>query len=98
MIESPIKRKVCDYAKQNDIEYYQMVNICIGFPDTMFISLRNGIIFFIEFKRKNGTLSKAQKIIIDKYIKAGIKVFVVRDITTGKDIINRILQLDNKAA
>ena len=53
----------------------------------MFIT-KTGNIFFIEFKKKDGSIREIQKFIINKLETYKVKVFVIDSIATGKEVIN----------
>ena len=47
-----------------------------GWPDRMY--LKNGMVFFIEFKSEEGTVSELQKYRIDQIRKLGFHCFVFK--------------------
>jgi len=59
---------------------------CRSVPDRIFIT-KNGIVFFVEFKRWGGKTTAAQEVEIAKIQKQGIQVFVINNIEGGKEMI-----------
>ena len=87
MRESKIEKEVCDYARKHHWLVYKFTSPGNrGVPDKIFI--RNGAVFFIEFKAPNKTPSKLQKLIADRIKGEGIAVYTVDSIEYGKDIID----------
>jgi hypothetical protein len=65
-----------------------------GWPDRMFVT-PTGIIFFIECKRtETSPLTPAQQRRIPTLLNNKVMVFIVWDLKTGKDIIDKFLGLE----
>jgi len=87
MLESYIEKKVSDYAKSlNFITFKFSSPSNRGVPDRIFI--KEGKIFFIEFKRPKGHLRKLQKYTIQKLINEKVDVYVIDDVEQGKKLID----------
>ena len=90
MLEKKIEQRICEYA----IKQYgwlvmkfsspQMRSV----PDRIFI--RNGHVFFIEFKSNGKKPTNAQRFIHRKIESAGISVIVIDDLAIGKTIIDAL--------
>jgi hypothetical protein len=98
MRESFIEGKVCDYAKANGWVVYKFSSpSCRGVPDRIF--LKDGSVFFIEFKATGGKVTKLQRAVHIRIESKGIKVYVVDDIEIGKGIVDgqeRFARIPNK--
>ncbi len=85
--ESEIEKKVCEYAKSKGFLTYKFTSPSQkGVPDRMIIG--DGVVFFIEFKTKEGTISKLQRLAFEKIAARCISVYVCDDINDGKKIID----------
>lgn len=93
--ESYIEKKVCEYARSKGFLSYKFVSPSQrGVPDRMFIG--DGVVFFIEFKSKEGVISKLQRLVFEKIASRRISVYVCDDIEEGKRIIEWKLNDVNK--
>jgi hypothetical protein len=86
--ESEIETAVCDYAKSKYrwLAYKFVSPSNRGVPDRIFI--RNGDVFFIEFKAWKNIPTKLQKRVITKIRDYGIDVYVVDNVEQGKGIFD----------
>lgn len=92
MKESQIEKKVTEYAKGLKWISYKFVSPQNrGVPDRFYV--KGGLIFFIEFKAKTGTLSALQKHTINIMRDHGAHVHVVYSVDEGKDLIDRYEKL-----
>ena len=88
MLEKQIEASVCDYAKERGLLVYKFTSPArAAVPDRMFVR-RDGVIFFIEFKRENMKPTPAQDREHNRLRGHMINVFVVDDVTTGKWVID----------
>lgn len=87
MRESVIEKKVGDYATSKGWLVYKFSSPNTrAVPDKIF--MRDGVVFFIEFKAP-GKLPTKLQYANHKRIKAhGVSVFVIDNIERGKDIFN----------
>lgn len=89
MLERDIEKAVCTYAKDRGFLVHKMQTGrggTAGWPDRMFI--RDGRVFFCEFKRTGGKLSELQKRMIHILQQHHISVYVIDNITEGKNMID----------
>ena len=87
MLEKDIEKKVKAYAKSKGWLVFKFSSPAHrGVPDGMFI--RDGRVFFIEFKQLGKKATKLQQITIDKIICEDIKVFVCDSVEQGKGIVD----------
>jgi hypothetical protein len=90
-LEKDIERAVCDYAKK------QFKMLCYKFtspgqrsvPDRIFVT-KEGVVFFIEFKRLGQKPTPAQEVEIAKIRAQGVKVFVVDNVGEGKRVVDQM--------
>jgi hypothetical protein len=88
MLEKQIESKVVKKAKELGFLTYKFSSPSNrGVPDRIFIS-PHGEVFFIEFKSTKGKLSQLQKKVIKDIIALDVRVFVVRDVIDGMEILN----------
>jgi Holliday junction resolvase len=93
MKESQIESKVVKKAKELGFLTYKFSSPSNrGVPDRIFIS-PHGEVFFIEFKSAKGKLTKLQEKTIKDIIALDVRVFVIRDVIAGMEIL-RIKGLD----
>lgn len=85
MRESRIEKKVCDYAKANGWLVFKFTGRK-GVPDRIFI--KDGKIFFVEFKAPGELPTELQKRIHDKIRAQGVTVFVIDNIEEGYKIVD----------
>ena len=85
MRESYIEKAVCDYAKRKGWLVFKFLGRR-GVPDRLFI--RNGVMFYIEFKAPGKQPSELQKKMHDKIRRENFEVFVVDDLTEGYKIVD----------
>ena len=87
MLEKTIESAVCLYARSEGWLVYKFVSPSNrGVPDRILI--RNGVVFFIEFKATGKKMTKLQAHIKVKLNKEGLMVFTVDDIDHGKGVID----------
>lgn len=61
-----------------------------GLPDRIYIT-PDGVVFFIEYKRRGKSARVQQKLVIDEMIEQGAKVFVTDDLEEAQEIINNMV-------
>jgi len=87
MLEKDIEKAVCHYAsKQNWLVYKFSSPAHASVPDRMFI--RNGRVFFVEFKRPGQRATAKQLREIRRLLNQGIPTYVCDDIEMGQEIID----------
>lgn len=87
MKESTIETKVCNYAKSKGWLVYKFVSPSNkGVPDRIF--MKEGLVFFMEFKQEGKKLTKLQQKIANDIVEQNIKVFVVDNVMSGIRIID----------
>lgn len=89
MRESKIEKPVCEYAENKGWLVYKFTSPGQrGVPDEIF--MRNGVMFFIEFKATGKSLRKLQDRIADRIInQGGFRVYKApKSIEDGKEIID----------
>jgi len=95
-LEKTIERRVCSYAEREyGMEVRKFVSSnhrCV--PDRMFFG-DNGLIFFIEFKRKGLKLTIGQGREKSRLEKKGARIYVVDGVDAGKELIDRIVEDHN---
>jgi hypothetical protein len=88
-LEKDIEKRVCDYAKSLGMLVYKFTSPSRrSVPDRMFIT-KAGVVFFIEFKRAGQKPTAAQEVEIEKIRKTCIKVFMIDDVPSGKEVISK---------
>lgn len=88
MLEKQIERKVCDYAKEQGLLVYKFTSPArMAVPDRMFVN-RQGVVFFIEFKRAGEKPTPAQLREHERLSQHNIFVFVIDDVIKGKLVID----------
>jgi hypothetical protein len=92
MLEKQIEAKVCDYAKTKGMMVYKFTSPArAAVPDRMFI--KNGRVFFIEFKRGGQKATEAQEREHHRLRQQAINVFVVDNVNAGKECIDTMYGL-----
>lgn len=92
MLEKQIEAKVCDYAKTKGMMVYKFTSPArAAVPDRMFI--KNGRVFFIEFKRGGQKATEAQEREHHRLRQQAINVFVVDNVDAGKECIDTMYGL-----
>lgn len=87
MLESIVERRVCEYAKSKGWLVFKFTSPGhIGVPDRMFI--RDGKVFFIEFKQKGKKPTLLQQRCMDKIAAEGITALVADSVEAGKVIVD----------
>lgn len=90
-LEKTIEKECCDYALLNGIVNRKIEYISKkGCPDRIFIG--DNILFFVEFKKSGGILSKFQIEEIEILRRSGIKVYVVYNFKQFKEIIEECIK------
>lgn len=90
MKESYIEKKSVLFAKSNGFLTFKFNSMFRnGVPDRVFI--KNGVVFFVEFKAPNKKTTPLQNKIINDLLQQKIKVFIVDNIDYFKEIIKNIL-------
>jgi len=86
-LERDIEKRVVAHAKSLGMLCYKFTSpACRSVPDRMFIT-KEGVVFFIEFKRLGQKPTSAQEVEIAKIRAQGVKVFVVDNVGEGKRIV-----------
>ncbi len=86
-LEKDIEKKVCEHARSLKMLVYKFVSPSRrSVPDRMFIT-SSGVVFFIEFKRRGQKPTAAQDVEIAKLDNQGVKVFIVDNVETGKQVV-----------
>lgn len=93
MREATMEKKVCDYAKSLGCIVEKFTPTTNGYPDRIF--LKDGHVFFIEFKAKGKTPTKLQNHRIEALRLSGFDVYVVDDVAEGMGIIRNQTNKDN---
>lgn len=87
MRESKIEKKVCKYATDQGWLVYKFSSPGHrGVPDRIF--MRNGVMFFIEFKALGKKPTKLQEAVAERIEKQEFGVYVVDNIGFGSLIID----------
>lgn len=86
MKEKQIEKKVCDFASSLGwlVRKYSS-QYRAGMPDRIF--MRDGQVFWIEFKKPGGKVSPIQQFEIETMQAHGMEVFIVDDVEHGKQIV-----------
>lgn len=85
--EKTVEQKACAYAKSLGCWHTKFKSANNrGVPDRIFITL-DGVVFFLELKKKNRAARKQQRLVIDDMTDNGAKVFVTDDLDEAKAII-----------
>ena len=93
-LEKEIEKTVYEYAEKLGVLQYKFKSPQNrGVPDRIF--LFNGLVYFIEFKSKNGKLDTSQKIKIADIRAQKIPVFVINDIQNGIKVIDELIIAGN---
>ena len=88
MLEKQIESKVSEYAKRKGILSFKFNSMSSrSVPDRIFIA--KDIVFFIEFKRLGCKPTAKQALTISQFIEHGIAVYVVDNVESGKEVINK---------
>ena len=88
MLEKEIEKKVCDYAKEQGLLVYKFTSPSrMAVPDRLFIT-REGVVFFIEFKRGGEKATPAQVREHERLREQKVNVFVIVDVVIGKLVID----------
>jgi hypothetical protein len=94
-LEKVIEAKVCEHAKKLGCYVRKFTSPSHrSVPDRMIIT-PNGIVFFIEFKRKGEVPTAGQVVEIEKIRKMGVKVFVVDAVEDGKNVVDAMVSKMN---
>ena len=89
MLEKDIERKVCEYAKLNNVDHYKFASPNrAAVPDRMFIST-SGRIWFCEFKREGQKPTPAQEREHLRMRSRGVTVYVIDNVDDGKAMIDK---------
>jgi Casjensviridae endonuclease len=92
-LEKVIERKVCDHAKALGCYVRKFTSPShASVPDRMFIT-PNGVVFFVEMKRKGKEPTAAQAIEIQKIRSKNVRVFVVDEVQNGKNVVDGMVAL-----
>lgn len=89
MKESIIENKICEYAtKLGFLQFKFSSPAHKGVPDRIFI--KNGLVFFIEFKALGKKQTELQKSVRTKIKAQLIEVFIVDNLTEGYQLIDKL--------
>lgn len=90
MLEKQIEAKVCDYAKSKGLLVYKFTSPArAAVPDRLFI--RNGRVFFVEFKRSGQKPTDAQHREHERLRQQNVNVFVIDNVEDGKVAIDMMV-------
>lgn len=90
MLEKDIEKKVCDYAREKGFLAYKFTSPQrAAVPDRLFI--RNGMVFFIEFKRGGQKPTPAQHREHMRLTEQGMRVYVIDNVDDGKALVDLCL-------
>jgi len=93
MRESEIEKQVTKYAEDNGLLAYKFTSPCVkGVPDHMY-ACPDGTVFFIEFKKRGGTISPSQQREIQKLKDSCVPVYVVDSVYNGSRTIDLFLNI-----
>ena len=85
--ESYIESKVCKYARSKGWLVFKFVSPGIrGVPDRIFI--KNGVTFFVEFKRKGAKPTAFQEIMINRIKSQDVSVYIIDEVFFGTLLID----------
>lgn len=92
MLEKELEKKCCNYAKKHNYICIKLANYGLGsnfYPDRLF--LRNGKIFFVEFKNPNkkGKLSLGQREYFKDVEEQDCNIYIVDNYDYFKNIIDK---------
>lgn len=88
MLEKDIEKRVCDYAKDNNILVYKFTSPQrAAVPDRLLI-LPSGHSFFIEFKREGQKPTPAQEREHARLRGHNVQVYVIDNVDDGKELID----------
>lgn len=90
LLEKEIEKRVCDYAKAKGWLVYKFSSPGHSFvPDRIFIN-PNGVVVFIEFKRKGQKPTPMQAREIERLQSQHVRALVVDDVDKGKHLVDFI--------
>ena len=85
--ERDIEKKTCKYASDKGWLNFKFVSpTSRGVPDRIY--LKDGMIFFIEFKTRIGKLSKYQEHIIRRMQEKGARIYIVSTVQQGMLVVD----------
>lgn len=90
-LEKIIERRVCEYARSLHCLAYKFTSPATRHVPDRIIITPNGVIAFLEFKRRGEVPTAAQAVEHAKMRKCKVLVFVVDSVEQGKDVINSLL-------
>jgi hypothetical protein len=90
-LERDIERRVCEYARSLGCLAYKFVSPATSHVPDRIIITPNGVIAFVEFKRRGCVPTAAQAIEHAKMRKCKVLVFVVDSVEDGKNVVNSLL-------
>ena len=89
-LEKEIEQNVYQYAEKLGVLHYKFKSpSCRSVPDRIFMF--NSLVYFVEFKSKNGKLDTSQKIKIADIRAQNIPVFVINNIQDGIKLIDELI-------
>lgn len=92
MLEAPIEKAVCDYAKAKGLLVYKFTSPNRrSVPDRLFI-LPGGKVFFIEFKAYGKVPTEGQQRELERLLDQGCLAYVCDNIEFGKQIVDLIIE------
>lgn len=87
-LEKDIEAKVCQYARDKGLLVYKFTSPArSAVPDRLFIR-RDGLVFFIEFKRAGKTATPAQLREHQRLVGHCVPVYVVDSVIGGRLVID----------
>lgn len=91
MLERDIEKRVCDYAKNNNVLVYKFTSPArAAVPDRLFVRA-DGRMWFCEFKRKGEKPTDAQEREHHRLRQHRVSVFVVDNVEDGKAMIDMMM-------
>jgi hypothetical protein len=89
MLEKKIEGKVCEYAKKKGFLVRKLEWVGRhGAPDRVLI--KDGKIYFIEFKQKGKSPTPNQEAEIARLRDAGMLVWVIDDVESGIELVDQL--------
>jgi len=91
-LEKDIEKHICEYGRSLGVLCYKFTSPSrAAVPDRLLIT-PNGVVFFMELKRKGEVPTASQRVEISKIQKTGVRVFIVDNVQDGKNVINAMMK------
>lgn len=85
-LEKDIERVCVSIAEKRGWLSFKLTSLRSGLPDRIF--MKKGKVFFAEFKKNNGVLSKIQIVTISQIRKADVDVVVIKSISVFEGVLD----------